>query len=212
MKKEIFKYMAIGILVALGMIIARNVYIEHCTEDWQKAYMGVLLKKELEDGTELNTYYFTLFDFDEDGIPELLLPGGDEAYEVEDIDGAWDVWSDTYSIHRYSDGEVERILFDEADGVNMDYEIDTRNLIINYPCGQGMPAVLCEYVDGEFIELAYAYGGEEGLVVYPDIAKKKYYVVKEYFSSSEALAGESSDFFYYEINMQNIRDIVLNYE
>lgn len=212
MKKEIFKYMAIGILVALGIIIARNVYIEHYTEDWQKAYMGVLLKKELEDGTELNTYYFALFDFDEDGIPELLLPGGDEAYEAGDITGAWDVWNDTYSILRYSDGEVERILFDEADGVNMDYEIDTRNLIINYPCGQGMPAVLCEYVDGEFIELAYAYGGEEGLVVYPDIAKKKYYVVKEYFSSSEALAGESSDFFYYEINMQNIRDIVLNYE
>ena len=89
---------------------------------------------------------------------------------------------------------------------------NTRNLIINYPCGQGMPAVLCEYVDGEFIELAYAYGGEEGLVVYPDIAKKKYYVVKEYFSSSEALAGESKDFVYYEISRENVRESLLNFE
>lgn len=210
MKKRIFRCVIISatiFLVILGWNLCEN------QDDWQNAYRRVLLSKQLADGTELDVCYFALFDFDEDGVPELLLPGGKEAYVIGGMDGAWDVWGDTYSILRYNNGEVERIYFDEAYGVNVSYEIETRNLLINCPNGQGMPAVLYEYEDGEFNELAYAYGGKDGLMVHSDRENlDNYYVIEEYFNSDDAIAGENQSFFYYEITNQNIRDIVLNYE
>ena len=67
--------------------------------DWKEAYKKALFCRMLDDGTYFYSECFALHDFDNDGIPELLLPvyPSDKGWYAEDMWSNSDIWNESYT-------------------------------------------------------------------------------------------------------------------
>lgn len=172
---------------------------------WQQAYQEVLRNKQFTDGTVIDAQSFSLFDFDIDGIPELLLYGKFQKLNENLVD--------KYVIAKYENGCVQIAYTAENIMLNAYYDTETADLILSYPNSPGNPVEKKKYINGEFITVWHAHS-EDGYVVttYDEDGKEETQLLEEdYTDTIEILSEIRHDFIYFELTKENV-DAIITYE
>ena len=138
--KHIITVLSIGI-ISIG-IFRNNI------PTYKVEYLSILAQHSGE--------YYSLLDFNNDKIPELII-----IHTNDDVNGTETIQADRIEIYTYIRKEIKQLYQTENDNAFLFYE--NNKLIIEYANAQGTPCDIYEIQQGEMKKTQCGYSDEKGV-------------------------------------------------
>lgn len=168
---------------------------------WKENYIHFLLESQQISEIPVAEKNFSVYDFDENGIPEIIIHVIGQCEE------------DKVIIIGYENNKIQTVYAEESSYIDTYYDIDTNELVIYHPNSQGNPVIKYRYTKGQFKTSFHVYASDKYMVTeYKENGEiDTYSMNNEYNDTLEIVADSCKEFKYYELTQENVKNVINSY-